>query len=70
MQGVPLVRLRMSVRTPYRSKATKALDELDALYVNGPAAGGGVRKSITSMVETEAEFVSRDLVNVKTQVAV
>ena len=70
LQDVPIVRLRLAVRAACRTKATEALDELDALYVNGPAAGGGVCKSITAMVETEAEFVSRDLITVKTQVAV
>ncbi len=69
LQGDPVVRVRLAVRGTNRMQVTHALNELDALYVNGPAAGGGVRRSVTAMVETEAEFVSRDEVSVKAQMS-
>ncbi len=67
LQGAPVVRLRLAARSKSRALATSALNELDALYVNGPAAGGGVRKSITAMVETEADYLPRDQITVKAQ---
>ena len=56
-------RLRLAARTIARAEAQRAVNEVEALYLNGPAAGGGVRLSVTPMVETEAEYIDRQGIN-------
>ncbi|MEO0831009.1 MAG: hypothetical protein AAFY03_11205, partial [Pseudomonadota bacterium] len=57
--GAPCARLRLAARTPDREEAERAINEVEALYLNGPAGGGGVRKSLASQITTEASFVPR-----------
>jgi len=60
--GIPIARLRLALRANNRDLAENALNELDALYVNGPAGGGGVRKALTPLVETEAGVIPQEQV--------
>lgn len=59
IDGIACARLRLAVRTPDRAHAQSAIDEIEALYLNGPAGGGGVRKTLMPMVVTEDGFVPR-----------
>ena len=59
VDGVPCARLRLAVRTEQEEVAEQAMNEVEALYLNGPAGGGGVRKSLTSQVSTDARLVPR-----------
>jgi hypothetical protein len=44
------VRLRVAARTSTRAEAERVGNEVEALYTNGPAAGGGVRAHITGVL--------------------
>jgi hypothetical protein len=48
------------VRTPTRHEALLVANEVEALYTNGPAAGGGASKSVREVVAAAAVLVPRD----------
>lgn len=49
--GMPMeVRLRVAARTTTREAAVRIGNEVEALYTNGPAGGGGATKSVTEVV--------------------
>ena len=54
------VRLRVAVRTATRQQAQLVANEVEALYTNGPAAGGGATKSVREVVAAGAVLVPRD----------
>ena len=54
------VRLRVAVRTPTRREAWLVANEVEALYTNGPAAGGGASKSVREVVAAAAVLVPRN----------
>jgi hypothetical protein len=54
------VRLRVAVRTATRQHAQLVANEVEALYTNGPAAGGGATKSVREVVAAAAVLVPRD----------
>lgn len=54
------LRLRVAVRTPSRQQAQQVANEVEALYTNGPAAGGGATKSVREVVAAAAVLVPRD----------
>ncbi len=57
------IRLRIAARTKTRSEATKIVNEVETLYTNGPAAGGGATKNIKEIIAVCSIFVPRDKVN-------
>ena len=57
------VRLRVAVRTSTRQQAQRVANEVEALYTNGPAAGGGATKSVREVVAAAAVLVPRGWVN-------
>lgn len=59
------VRLRVSARTNKKEDAADIVNEVEALYTNGPAGGGGAEKSIKEIVSVASIFVSRDDVGMK-----
>jgi len=56
------VRLRVAVRTPTLRQAQQVANEVEALYTNGPAGGGGASKSVREVVAAAAVLVPRDWV--------
>lgn len=50
-------RIRVAVRTKDRSLADKVVKEVEALYVNGPSAGGGASGKVTPIVSVASIFV-------------
>ena len=62
------VRLRAALRTPSREMAETLLQEVESLWLSGPAGGGGYRGSITPSVSTQAIFVDRNLINIKVEI--
>ena len=56
------VRLRVAMRTPTRQQAQLVANEVEALYTNGPAAGGGATQSVREVVAAAAVLVPRDWV--------
>ena len=62
------VRLRIAGRAQSREQAALIGDEVEALYTNGPAAGGGARKGVTEQIGIVSTLVDR--VRVATAVTV
>ena len=53
------VRLRVALRTPERREAQRAAQEVEALYTNGPAAGGGASQSVREVVAAASVLIPR-----------
>jgi hypothetical protein len=58
----PEVRLRVAVQSFDRQVVLDLAHEVEALYTNGPAGGGGVETSVRDTVALISTLVSRDLV--------
>ena len=56
------VRLRVAARVPDQRAAEQLITEVEALYVNGPAGGGGVRFATRPTIRTYTTFVPRSQV--------
>jgi hypothetical protein len=57
------VRLRIAASHRDRGEAERLAREVTALYTCGPAAGGGVRTSVRSRLETLSCFVPREAIH-------
>jgi hypothetical protein len=57
------VRVRVAARAASAVEAQKIGNEVEALYTNGPAGGGGVTKAVREVVSVAATFVPRSLVS-------
>lgn len=53
------VRLRVAARLPDQRAANELVTEVESLYVNGPAGGGGVRFATRPTIRTYTAFVPR-----------
>ncbi|WP_028659654.1 acyclic terpene utilization AtuA family protein [Nocardioides insulae] len=60
--SVPEVRLRVAAHTSGAELAQLVGWEVESLYTNGPAGGGGARKSSTETVQVRSCLIPRDLV--------
>lgn len=59
-EGEPYeVRVRLAVRCSTRSQAERVGQEVEALYLNGPAAGGGVTQSVREVIAACSALVPR-----------
>jgi len=56
------VRVRLAVRCTTRAQAERVGQEVEALYLNGPAGGGGVTQSVREVVAAASVLVPRDVV--------
>lgn len=54
------VRLRLAVRCTTQGEAERVGREVEALYLNGPAAGGGVTQSVREVIAAASCLVPRD----------
>jgi hypothetical protein len=61
-QPVRDVRLRVAARVPDQAAADRLITEVESLYVNGPAGGGGVRIASRPTIRTYTAFVPREKV--------
>lgn len=57
------VRARVVARCDTRHDAERVANEVETLYTNGPAGGGGATKSVREIVAVTSTFVSRDVVH-------
>ncbi len=57
------IRLRVAGKTDTPEKAAKIGEEVEALYTNGPAGGGGVRKYTNEIVGIVSTFIARSKIN-------
>ncbi|NBB29773.1 acyclic terpene utilization AtuA family protein [Cellulophaga sp. BC115SP] len=58
---LPEVRLRVSGKATTAREASLIGEEVEALYTNGPAAGGGVRKNVNEVIGIVSILVDRNL---------
>ncbi|MGB6102555.1 MAG: acyclic terpene utilization AtuA family protein [Pusillimonas sp.] len=56
------VRVRLAVRTTTKKEAELAVNEVEALYLNGPAGGGGATKSVREVISAVSVLMPRDLI--------
>jgi hypothetical protein len=56
------VRVRVAARARTIDEARRIGDEVESLYTNGPAGGGGVVKSVRDVLAVGSTFVPRSLV--------
>lgn len=54
------VRVRLALRCSTRAMAERVGQEVEALYLNGPAAGGGVTQSVREVVAAASVLVPRE----------
>lgn len=59
----PEIRLRISGRTKDRENAALIANEVETLYTNGPAGGGGATKKVSEVISICSIFVPRDIIN-------
>jgi hypothetical protein len=57
------VRVRLAVRCANRAQADRVCQEVEALYLNGPAGGGGVTQSVREVVAAASALIPRDTVH-------
>ena len=53
------IRLRVAARATTAERAALIGEEVEALYLNGPAGGGGARKSVTEQVGIVSTLIDR-----------
>ena len=56
------VRVRVAMRVPTRQLAEQVANEVEALYLNGPAGGGGATKSVREVIAAASILMPRDCV--------
>lgn len=56
------VRARVAARAADPAQARKVGEEVEALYTNGPAGGGGVMKSVREVLAVSSAFIARERV--------
>jgi hypothetical protein len=54
------VRVRLAVRCATQAQAEQVGQEVEALYLNGPAGGGGVTQSVREVIAVASALVPRD----------
>jgi hypothetical protein len=64
------VRLRVVARANTLSSAQAVANEVESLYTNGPAGGGGATKSTREVLSLASTFIPRDLVRCKVRMEV
>ncbi len=67
-QDPPEVRVRVSARCDTAQQARAVTREVEALYLNGPAGGGGATQSVREVIAADAVLVPRDWVSTHVEV--
>ena len=62
LSGGSEYRVRAAIRSESRATAQRVSDEVLSLYCSGPAAGGGVRQSVSEQISTASILIPRELV--------
>jgi Acyclic terpene utilisation family protein AtuA len=58
------VRVRAAFRVPTKKLAEQVANEVETLYTNGPASGGGVTKSVREVIAVASVLLARERVKV------
>jgi hypothetical protein len=61
------VRIRVTARTASQGEATRVANEVETLYTNGPAGGGGVTKSAREIVAVQSVLLPSALLKTNVQ---
>nr|WP_288934190.1 acyclic terpene utilization AtuA family protein [uncultured Allomuricauda sp.] len=61
------IRLRVAAKTKTRETAVQLLNEVETLYTNGPAAGGGVSKVVTEIIAIQSIIMDKSKVAAKVE---
>jgi hypothetical protein len=56
------VRLRLAMRVPTAEQALDVVNEVEAIYINGPASGGGATKTVREVIAVASVLIPRDWV--------
>jgi hypothetical protein len=64
------VRLRVAARTNSLAAAQAVANEVESLYTNGPAGGGGATKSTREVLSLASTLIPRELVRCDVQMEV
>ena len=64
------VRVRVAARAPSRDVARRVGEEVETLYTNGPAGGGGATRSVREVVAIASTFIPRALVQCTVRIEV
>jgi len=59
------IRLRVAARAPTPERAALVGEEVEALYTNGPAGGGGTRKYVQEQIGIVSTLIEREHVSTK-----
>ena len=62
------VRVRLALRTATRAQAERVGQEVEALYLNGPAGGGGVTQSVREVIAAASALIPREAVPTQCQI--
>lgn len=62
------VRVRLAVRCVTQAQAERVGQEVEALYLNGPAGGGGVTQSVREVIAAASALIPRDAVQTHCQI--
>jgi hypothetical protein len=62
------IRLRVAARASTAERAAIVGEEVEALYLNGPAGGGGARKYVHEQIGIVSTLIDRERVRVETTV--
>lgn len=62
------VRVRLALRATTRAQAELVGQEVEALYLNGPAGGGGVTQSVREVIAAASALIPREAVRPSCQV--
>lgn len=62
------VRVRLALRCANRAQAERAAQEVEALYLNGPAGGGGVTQSVREVVAAASALIPRNAIRPRCQI--
>jgi hypothetical protein len=60
--------LRAAGRSYTEENVQKLCNEVEALYTNGPAGGGGVRKFIEETISVVSTYLSKDMITTEAQI--
>lgn len=55
------MRVRVAARTKTRDTAVQVGNEVESLYTNGPAGGGGATKSVEEVVAIQSVLIDASL---------
>ena len=56
------VRVRVAMRVASRKEAERVANEVEAMYLNGPGAGGGATKSVREVIAAASTLIPREMV--------